>query len=189
MPPLPLRPLLLATTLLATLPALASPAEEAGEEHVEEHAKEHTEEHFEPPALAFGLRGAALGTLAGERLGAYLGGAAFVEVDVEEIFEVELSVSYLGGEDGYQVPLEVLFKRPIHLTPSLHPFIGGGLLAAFVVEGEEMRPAAGITTAAGATWWLLPWAGVTGQLNYNLLVENLEVVHEAEAQAGLIVGF
>lgn len=153
----------------AVLVCTAGPAH-AGEPHATFH-------------LAAGVKGGYLAGFAHGEVAHSGGGGAFVEwTAVQGWLELELGARYLGGH-GHLLPIDLLAKKPFHLTDTVHPYLGLGptFVLAFA-DGTSVHY--GLATVAGSYLWLAKHIGLLAELNYNLVYED-GAVHEVGAAAGL----
>ncbi len=184
----------------------ATPDSPRGESHGEGHAKAHGEAQAEAHGEAHGqghhggvhevhhrylagVFGVVLGALAEEGTTAHVGVGAFFEMLViPNWLEIELSTRVLSAETGVELPIELLFKKPFHLTHWFHPFIGIGpaLVPAFLEEGNSVH--GGGASTIGAYFWLTSDLALLAEFNYNLIYDK-GLVHELGGSFGALLGW
>jgi len=146
---------------------------------------------------ALGFRATGLASLHKGESPIGVGGiGGFVEVAaVHGELELELAARLLFEEGHLQIPIQLLFKKPWDIK-GMRFFIGvGPAVILGIPVGEEDPPAAeseapedvhfGFSGVAGLTWWMRPRVGLTGELNYNIVVDN-GARHEPGVSVGVV---
>lgn len=156
------------------------------------YAEEEEVEH----RIHVGITFVGLAAIGGEGVHGNLGGGVFLEVTlIPAWLEVELNVQGLASEGGAVMPIELLFKKPFHVRPWFHPFIGLGptFVPAFLPQETQVRLGGGGAAVAGAYFWLSRHVGIEVEANYNLLyedrAEHAGITHEVGGTTGLVLGY
>lgn len=149
------------------------------------------------PLWALGFRVTGLASLhKGESPLGLVGVGGFVEVAaVRGELDLELAARLLFEEGHLQIPIELLFKKPWDVK-DLRFFIGvGPAVILGIPVGEDQPPTAesdapkgvhfGFSGVAGLTWWMRPRVGLTGELNYNIVVDR-GAAHVLGATVGVV---
>ncbi|MEM7157477.1 MAG: hypothetical protein AAF799_31820 [Myxococcota bacterium] len=104
--------------------------------------------------------------------------------------ELELSANVLITDErrSAHVPLDVLFKKPFHVSHVFDPYVGAGAAFTFGV-GEDDFFAVGALGTAGSYLWLHPRVGVLAEVDYTALPEPHGWQHEIELSTGPLFRF
>lgn len=120
--------------------------------------------------------------------GTHVGGGGFVEYAVDhEWLEVELSVQAFGEHGDVLLPVEMVLKKPFHLTDAVHPFVGAGPMVAVLFAGENAAHFGGLVTG-GTYVWFSDHLGLLAAGTYGV-VSDRALVHEVGGSLGLVAGF
>lgn len=160
--------------------ALASDATAAGEAAAGEAGFERN--------YVVGFKISELTSLGHEETTHLAGGGAFFEIPIlHHALEIEGAARVLGGGHGPVLPLDVLIKKPFHVSDSLIPFIGVGPTAVVVFHGGTTAHFGG-AASLGTSYWFTPQAGLVVEANYNAISEG-GLVHEIGGNVGMAYGF
>ena len=122
--------------------------------------------------------------------GSHGGVGAFVEYSlIHEVLEVELGVHLFPGADASALPIDLLFKHPFELSERIHPFVGLGPTIVPRFGSAGGKTLFGGVVEAGSYFWLTHHVGLLAQVAYNLLGGAGEVVHEFQADGGVVFGW
>lgn len=96
----------------------------------------------------------------------------------------ELAVGWLQSSVRNTLPVALLAKKPFFPWPNVHAWLGLGPLVewSWTTKGRAMY--AGVTTAAGAHWWLAGQLGLRAVARYDLVCEEC-TMHEFGGELGL----
>lgn len=109
---------------------------------------------------------------------------------VPEWLELELSANILWTRTGPHVPLDVVFKKPFHVSHRFDPYVGIGA-AVTLGLGEERFVAPGIVGTVGWYTWINARWGWLVEFDYAASAEPAPEgwVHEIEGTTGPLVRF
>ncbi|MEM6294359.1 MAG: hypothetical protein AAGA54_24000 [Myxococcota bacterium] len=115
-------------------------------------------------------------------------GVAYERTLVPRWFELEVSFNTMFTESGPVLPLDIVFKKPFHLSHRFDPFVGLGGIVAFGV-GEESFVAPGLIASAGMYVWAGRRWGASAEVDYAALREPEHWIYELEFAAGPVLRF
>jgi len=97
---------------------------------------------------------------------------------VPKWLEVELNVGLIDGAAGMQIPIDILLKKPFHLSRRLTPYIGLGPSIELFARGDR-PPLPGVTGGIGVYLWLSRDFGLDLEIDYtaHFLSPGLEHVN------------
>lgn len=114
------------------------------------------------------------------------GGGLFVEVTAfPHWLEVELAVRVVASEAV--MPIDLLLKLPLHISESVHPFVGVGPALVIGLEDEGSAHAA-LAASLGLYWWLVAHVGVTAEVDYEMVFAH-GAHHELGGSVGVVFGW
>ena len=165
-------------------------------------------EHEEGPVhrLHLGIHGGARGSFEGKESEAFYGGGLFVTViAIHEWLEIELVVDGVYGthdvEDAgvvhrgqtFRLPIDLLLKKPFHISQTFHPFVGLGPTFIYERETSSGIPATtrgifGGTVAVGTDIWLGERVALVAEVAYSLLASH-SLEHEIGGSLGVLIAF
>ncbi len=96
---------------------------------------------------------------------------------VADWLELELNVATLTAPEGLHLPVDLLFKKPFHVSRHVTPYLAVG--PALEARFEAARSiAGGVTAATGVYIWFTRYFGIDLEIDYTLLKtgEGLEHV-------------
>jgi hypothetical protein len=107
--------------------------------------------------FAIGVKGAYLASFHHGVASHHGGGGAFVEWGaIHGWLELELCAKvFHDGESSTLMPIELLAKKPFHLTRTVHPYVGLGPALVLAFHGDTAAHG-GLTGALGTYFWLTP---------------------------------
>ena len=95
----------------------------------------------------------------------------------------ELSAHVLSTPLGLHVPIDLVLKKPFHVSHTFEPYLGlGGVLT--VALGRERFVAPGAIASAGLFFWLRENFGFLVEADYAIVREPSQWRHEVEGTAG-----
>jgi len=148
-----------------------------------DHKIGNTVEHGGGMHLTVGAKGSYLAALDHGHTSHLGGGGIFAEVMViPEWLEIELEVRIFSGH-GTSLPIDLLFKKPFHLSSKTDFFLGVGptVVPVFAPGGNTTH--FGGAFVAGIYYWLTPHLGVVLEADYNLISSH-GAVHELGSGVG-----
>ena len=174
--------------VLSLLFAAGSGNPDVDEPPVHAHDKEVCPLHYHN---LFGVR--AIGVAAfeqGERDATPEGGfgLAYERTLIQRWLELEVSTNALFAEDGVVLPLDIVFKKPFHVSHRFDPFLGLGAVVAFGV-GEERFGAPGAIASGGMYVWASPRWGASFELDFAAVREPHAWLYELEFAMGPVLRF
>jgi len=111
----------------------------------------------------------------------------FEVTPIEGLLSIETTVSVHHGDDGTEVPIEVAFRKPWQVTPTVE-FMAGvapSLVHAFGAESETF----GAVSAGGHFMvWPRPNVGWYVESAYEVAFPNRGTQHSVEFAAGILIG-
>ncbi len=140
----------------------------------------------------FGVRG--IGVLAfdlgegGDALPEGGFGLAYERTLVPSWLELEVSTNALFAEHGVVLPLDIVLKKPFHVSHRFDPFVGLGAVIAFGV-GEERFVAPGAIASGGMYVWASTQWGWSFELDFAAVKEPEDWLLELEFASGPVVRF
>ena len=162
---------------------------EHGEHGHGEHGHGHHNEYF------VGLNGVALAAFSSEATEAKFGGGGFIEFGViPNWLEIEIGVHALHAPGAIELPIDVLLKKPFHVNPWFHPYVGFGptVVPEFLKDEKTgVKSTAfdgGIAFVAGSYFWLHPHVGLSLEIDDNLLLGH-GIKNELGGSAGVVFGW
>ena len=115
-------------------------------------------------------------------------GALYERTVIEGVLEIELSAAMLFRATSLSIPLELLFKAPLHVNDDVVLHAGAGPMVNFIQgEGHGVFPGAVMT--ADICHWFSNDLGILMESNYTLNWEHGEIVHEIEMGLGGVYRF
>lgn len=102
--------------------------------------------------------------------------------------EVSANALFLHAEEAAHLPLDVLLKKPFHLSHVFDPYVGLGGAVVFGV-GEESFVAPGAIASLGSYAWLQERVGVLLEVDYAAVYEPHGWNHELEFSTGATFRF
>ena len=115
-------------------------------------------------------------------------GAIYERTLVPSWLELEYSLNLLVAPDGPHLPIDVVLKKPFHVSHIVDPYIGLGP-SLTIGLGEEKFAAPGGIASAGVYLWARERMGVMLEVDYAVVYELGDIVHEAEGTAGAVLRF
>lgn len=97
--------------------------------------------------------------------------------------ELEATARIFVGEGDTHVPLELIFKKPFHLFPQGHVFLGVGPAAVVVAGGKKGGTHFGGVASLGTLLWSTPTVGFITEAYYSALDD-----HGLSHEFGLNIG-
>jgi hypothetical protein len=169
-------------------PAPGAEPEVAGAHH-EEHGGHEAHGHHPQRDFFFGAQLVMLGSFKGSESERHVGLGGFLEFSaIHHWLEIEFGLRMVNGKDGLEMPFDVIFKKPFHLNSWMHPYVGLGPTVLFTPGSNESAAHFGLATALGSYFWLSEHAGLSAELNYNLLSDS-GALHEVGGAAGIVLGY
>lgn len=113
-------------------------------------------------------------------------GLFFERTLIHSWLEIELSVPVgfeLASDPKVFLPIDFHFKKPFHPSPRVSPYIGVGPTMDLVLR-PEVEVFGGLSTTVGSYVWLSPRVGLDIEVDYNLVFERTELVHEVLVSIG-----
>lgn len=142
------------------------------------HAREH--------AAVLEIGGAAEWEHGGE---AHYGFSMAIETTpIENLLELEFGVSAIHAEDGTELSIDILFKKPFSLSPQVEFMIGLGPALVHVPGGEQGGTFAGAEMVLDFMFWPGRHLGWYVEPGYDLLFDE-GTQHGLGVTAGLLVGW
>ena len=120
--------------------------------------------------------------------GAHPGGTfAFEVTPVEHWLELEIGVTAIRGNDGTEIPIDVLFKKPWRISSTFEFMIGIGpeIIRA---TGPDAGTFWGLSTVADLMFWPRRNVGWYVEPGYEVTLRNGEKHHGVGIAAGLLIG-
>jgi len=111
------------------------------------------------------------------------GAAAFVEYEALELLEIELGGQAVWGPAGRDLSVDLIFKWPHRLTPTLEVMIGAGPTVA-AANGSSF----GFEAAIDVMWWPTRRAGLWIQPAYDFYLSG-RASNSYGATAGPMIGW
>jgi hypothetical protein len=107
---------------------------------------------------------------------------------IENLLELEFGVSALHVEDGTELSLDVLFKKPFHFSPQVEFMIGLGPSLVHVPGDGEGGTFPGVEMVLDFMFWPRKDIGWYVEPGYDLLFHD-GTQHGLGVTAGLLVGW
>lgn len=109
---------------------------------------------------------------------------------VPKWLELEFSANFLGTRTGPHIPLDLVLKKPFHVSHRFDPYVGVGAAVTFGL-GEERFVAPGIVGSVGWYTWINERWGWLVEFDYAASAEPEPEgwVHEIEGTTGPLVRF
>jgi len=115
-------------------------------------------------------------------------GVQFERAILHHLLEVELSASLLFGH-GEIIPIDLLLKKPLHLTNSIDLYLGLGPSLTFIFpENSKSEIHPGVIGTLGTYMWFWGDVGVELELGYGVVFAE-DLVHEVSAATGFLYRF
>lgn len=192
-----MKKIVLLAVMLAAAPSFAE----------EEKAEAESEENEKISRFHVGVHGSVRGSFSGGESEAFYGGGAFLTyVAIHKWLEIELVVDLIAGsheiEDSgvklqastVRLPIDLLLKKPFHISKHFHPFVGIGPTLVYEHETfsggapSAQRWSGGGTAVAGVDIWISRHAGLVLEAAYSLLAAN-GIEHEVGGSLGALIEF
>ena len=100
----------------------------------------------------------------------------------------EFSAHVVSTPLGLHVPIDLLLKKPFHVSHRFEPFLGLGGVVTFAL-GRERFAAAGAIGSAGLFFWLRESFGLLLEADYAIVREPSEWRQEIEGTTGPVWRF
>jgi hypothetical protein len=121
--------------------------------------------------------------------GPHYGASVAVEITpIENLLELEFGVSALHVEDGTELSLDVLFKKPFHFSAQVEFMIGLGPALVHVPGDGEGGTFPGVEMVLDFMFWPSKDIGWYVEPGYDLLFHD-GTQHGLGVTAGLLVGW
>lgn len=115
-------------------------------------------------------------------------GVAYERTIIPRWLELEVSANALLQPDGAVLPLDVVLKKPFHVSHRFDPFVGLGAIVAFGV-GEERFVAPGAIASGGMYVWGGRRWGWSFELDFAAVKEPEAWLLELEFASGPVIRF
>jgi hypothetical protein len=135
----------------------------------------------------------------------HFGGVNFVEgVLIRGKLELEIGVRALSAENGVEIPIDFLLKRPFHVSDRVTAYVGIGPALNISIENETAKRNeageveiesghtfvfGGFAAVTGAHFWVGKNFGFFGEVNYGWFDQHGASAWEIGGSTGIIVGF
>ena len=107
---------------------------------------------------------------------------------IENLLEIEFGVSELKAEDGTELSIDILFKKPFRLSPQVEFMIGLGPALVHVPGDEQGGTYPGAEMVLELMFWPREDVGWYVEPGYDLLFHD-GTQHALGVTAGLLVGW
>jgi hypothetical protein len=166
---------------------------EHGGAHAEHEGKGHHRFHIRfIGTTGVGIFGSQVGFVGG-------GGLALEVILISGWLELELGVSGLSAEHGFEYAADLYAIKPFHINSWFHPFVGLGLSGAafrFPVETTATEPSGieagfifGPSAIAGIDFWLNRRIALFLRADYTAYFLRPMPTHEIAGAYGFVLGF
>lgn len=118
-------------------------------------------------------------------------GLSYERTIIHELLEVELSVPLafsIDERDELTMPVDLHFKFPIHVSETVSPYVAVGPSMDIIIE-PETEVLFGASFAVGTYLYFSDRWGIDIEVDYNLLIDDGEPVHELLVATGPVLRF